>query len=294
MTESFSQKSSLVGQVIEDFSYEPLDYQRFAAQLEGENKSPHYKTQGYFAFIDLLPGNYTLVVFGERFQTQRFPVTIPLAPVVFDQPGDNELMIVVKNVNTQNKRITFDADTIRKPIKSGAAVVAIGLSTKLTTTLDAGKVASARLESVTGINPDSIVRIIRDRSIRLRFDPYYQAPAECTRIVGKVTLLDQAEFALQNARISMTKVNGAAVTVSDVGGAKVASVVIGGSKVVLGSERDLQTFANGKGDYNLYFSRDVISSVTLQATLAGFQTATKTVAVTPRTRIRGDFQLAKT
>src|SRR5712692_10182223 len=173
MAESISQKVSLVGQVIEDLTYEPLDFQRFSAELyRGPKeklvrveKTPHYKDNGYFAFADLGLGNYTLQILGERFQTQRLPVTLApialdptkskmpqlLAQVIFDQPGDNELIVVVKAVNIPNKRITFDAATIRKPIKAGAAVVANGAKTNLATKLDPGKLTSARLESVAGI-----------------------------------------------------------------------------------------------------------------------------------------------
>jgi hypothetical protein len=310
MMESISHSASLVAQVIEDVSYEPLDYQLFQAELEGIGKAPHYKDDGYFAFSDLAPGSYLLRIAGERFQTQHLPVTIPSAPIVFDpaegkmqqllarivfdQAGDNELVVVAKTVNAPNKRITFDAAAIPRPINAGAAVVANGLTTKLATKLDAGSVASVRLDSVAGITPDSIVRIVRDRSIRLRFDPYYQTPAELTRIVGRVTLKDQPEIVLEGAGISLTRVGGASVSVADVGGAKIATAIVGVSKVVLGTERDLQTFANGKGDYNLYFTREDVPNVTLEAALAGFQTASATLSITPRTRIRADFELQKT
>jgi len=309
MPESISQKVSLVAQVIEDLSYEPLDYQRFTAELEGIKKTPYYKDNGYFVFTDLLPGDYMLRVWGERFQTQQLPVTIPSGPIVLDpakskmeqllartvftQPGDNELIVVAKTVNVPNKRITFDAATISRPINAGVAVVGNGVTTKLTTKLDAGTVTSARFDSVAGVTAQSIVRIIRDRSIRLRFDPYYETPPAATRVVGRVTLLNQAEVALPKVLVNITKINGTAVTVSDVGGARVATVVIGGAKVVLGTERDVQAFTNGKGDYTIYFSRDDVANVTLNATLAGFQTATTTIAVTPRARIRADFQLSK-
>jgi len=292
MAESISQKASLVAQVIEDFSYEPLDYQRFSAELADVEKTPHYKKGGYFAFTDLLPGDYLLLIFGERFQTRRIPVTIPFAPVVFNQAGDNELMVVVKTVNG-NKRITFDATTIRRPIRAGADVVAAGLTTKLTTKLDAGKVASARFDSVADLAPGAIVRIIRDRSIRLRFDPYYLAPPELTRIVGRVSLMNEPQIRLENALIRITEVNGVAKAVENVAGAAIASVTLGGSKVVLGTDSDMQTTANTRGDYNLYFSRDDFTNITLEASLSGFTMVTRSIAITARARNRADFELEK-
>jgi hypothetical protein len=292
MIESISQKASLVAQVIEDFSYEPLDYQRFSAELEGVNQTPHYKDGGYFAFTDLLPGDYLLLIFGERFQTRRLPVTIPFSPVIFNQAGDNELMVVVKTVNGNN-RITFDTTTIRKPIRASADVVAAGLVTKLTTKLEAGKVASARLDTVVGLAPGAIVRIIRDRSIRLRFDPYYRAPPELTRIVGTVSLKNQPQAPLENALIRMTEINGVAKAVENVAGTEIASLTLGGSKVVLGTESDMRTTANARGDYNFYFGREDFTNITLEASLSGFTTVTRSIAITARARNRADFELQK-
>ena len=291
MAELISQKASLIAQVIEDFSYEPLDYQRFSAELANVKKIPHYKDGGYFAFTDLLPGDYQLLIFGERFQTRRLAVTIPFAPVVFNQAGDNELMVVVKTVNAN--RITFDPTTICRPIKAGADVVAAGLTTKLTSTLDAGKIQGARFDSVAGLAPDSIVRIIRARSIRLRFDPYYPMPAELTRIVGTVSLKNQPQFPLENALVRITAVNGVATTVDNVAGAQIVSVMLSGSKTVLGTESDTQTTTNARGDYNLYFSRDNFTNITLEVSLTGFTTVTRNIAITARARNRANFELEK-
>src|SRR6478672_2771578 len=124
MAELISHKASLIAQVIADLSYDPLDYQQFKAEFQGIGKTPQYKLGGYFAFANLLPGDYLLLISGERFQTQQLPVTIPFAPEVLEQPGDNELVVVVKTVNDANRRITFDTTTIRRPVQAGAAVAA--------------------------------------------------------------------------------------------------------------------------------------------------------------------------
>jgi len=310
MTESISQKTSLVAQVIEDVSYEPLADQRFQAELVGTGKAPHYKDSGYFAFGDLLPGDYQLRIVADRFQTQQLPVTIPAAPVVFvpgekklpklleriifAQPGDNELVVIVKTVNAPSKLITFDAVTLPRPINVGALVLVNGSKLTLDARLDAGTVASARLDSVAGIAPDAIVRIVRDRSIRLRFDPYYPAPAELTRIVGAVSLNNQPGVPLENALVRITKVDGKAVTVADVDGARIASVILGANKVILGTESDIQTTANARGDYNLYFSRADFPNVTLEASLAGFKKISADVTINPLARNLADFELEKT
>lgn len=309
MPETISQKVSLVGQVVEDLSFDPLESQRFNAALKGLNKQPYYKNGGYFAFTNLTPGTYTLIVSGERFQTQEIPVTIPAAPIVFDpnkskldqllervvfaQPGDNELIVVVTNVNGGNQRISFDPVIVRRPIKANATVITKTTITKLAAKLDPGSVTSARLDSIAGINSGDIVRIIRDSSIRMRFDPYANVLGESGRVTGTVTLQNQPQVFLKGASISLTEINGGAIAVADVGGAKVATAVIGGSQVVLGTERDIRTTSNDKGDYAIYFSRPDITSITLTVQLAGFQNANATIAVTAGTRVRADFQLVK-
>ena len=310
MTESISQKASLVAQVIEDVSYEPFANQQFQAELVGTGKEPHYKDSGYFAFSDLVPGDYQLRIVAERFQTQQLPITIPSAPIVFvpgekklpkllerivfDQPGDNELVVVVKTVNAPGKLITFDAVTLPRPINVGALVLVNGSKLKLDARLDAGTIASARLDSVAGVAPDAIVRIVRDRSIRLRFDPYYPAPAELTRIVGAVSLKNQPGVPLENALVRITKVDGKAVTVADVSGARIASVLLGGNKVILGTESDIQTTANARGDYNLYFRRADFPNVTLEASLTGFKKISADITINPLARNPADFELEKT
>ena len=309
MLESISQKVSLVGQVVEDLSYEPLDYQRFTAELKELKRAPQYKGNGYFAFTDLLAGNYTLRIFGERLQTQEIPVTIPSAPIVFDpnkskleqllarvvfaQPGDNELIVVATNVNGGNTRITFEPADIGRPISAGAEVLANGLTTKLVTRLDAGRVTSARLENVAGLNAGDIVRVIRDRSIRMRFDPYAAATVHTTRITGKVTAKNEPAMVLPETMIRMIKVNGQAVVTSDIAGAQIVTTTIAAKQVVLGTERDTKTFTNEKGDYTLYFGRQDVTEVTLEATRTGFQTATAEVNVTPLTRVLADFKLER-
>ena len=248
-------------------------------------------------------------MFGERFQTEQLSVTVPAGPINLDQsksklpqllarlicsqPGDNELIVATGTVNPGNKRITFDPTTISRPISAGSTVLADGLSTTLSTRLEPGQVNSARFESVAGLAEGSIVRIVRDQSIRLRFDPYSPVPPGTTSLVGRITLVNEPEVALPDALVQITEVNGATVTVSDVAGARVATVVLESDTVVLGTERDLQTVSNRKGDYHIYFNREDVTSLALKVTLAGFQPLTSTVTLTPQARSRADFELTK-
>lgn len=298
MTDARSRKVSLAGQVVEDLTYAPLDAARYAVELIGSNRAPFYKSGGFFAFSDVYPGQYTLRISGERFQSQQYTVTVPFAPLVFEQPGDNELVVVVKTLadgqgNPPN-RITFDPVFLKRGIRAGARVLAQNLTTKLAADLDVGKVASARLESVAGLAAGSIVRIVRDKSIRLRFDPYSPSLVGLTSAVGRVTTpLPVPGRPLEGATVRVVKINDVDVVLTNIGGVKVATVQLGQTKIILGSEKDLTTLTNDKGDYGLYFSREGLQSVTLRATLATYQPLNKRLTLVEKGRNRADFQLQK-
>ncbi|HEX8475995.1 MAG TPA: hypothetical protein VF666_18495 [Pyrinomonadaceae bacterium] len=299
MTDTRSRKVSLVGQVIEDVTYEGLEARRYAVELVGSNRAPHYKDGGFFAFTGVHPGEYTLRITGERLQPQQYKVTIPFAPLVFEQPGDNELVVLVKTATTNmngsipSHRITFDPIFLKRPIRAGAKVLAQGLTTKLAADLEVGRVASAKLESIAGlVEGTSIVRIVRDKSIRMRFDPYLHAPPpELTNVAGKITSNVAPKKPLAQVKVRLVKVNDVNVALTNVAGVKIATVQLGGATIVLGSERDITASTNERGDYNLYFARAEVQAITLRATLVGYQIQPKRIVVVQKTRNRADFQL---
>jgi hypothetical protein len=296
MTDILTHKASLAGQVIEDVSFEGLGRTRYTAALMGSRREAFYKDGGFFVFTDLLPGDYKLQIFGERFQQQEFNVKLPFGPVVLDQPGDNELAVVVKSVSTQGgvNRITFDPLPLRRSIRKGATVLGpSNFNTKLAVQLDAGKARGATLLSVAGLADGSIVRIIRDKSIRLKFDPYYTTAPDITSVVGKVVTAGINPRALKGAKVRLSKVNNVAVALETVAGVKLATVGAGAAKMVLGTEGDITTFVNQNGDYHLYSTRTDILSVEVKASLNGFQTSTKAKNIIAQARNRADFQLTK-
>lgn len=312
MVEQVIQEVSLVGNVIEDLIYESLNPGQFKAELMNMKKLPQYKNGGFFVFSDLMPGTYTLNISGDRFQPQKLTVNVPLDTLVFDsvpvfdsfpdvelipifnQPGDNELIVIAKTVNGNNRKITFDPVTLKKKIRAGALVLAHGFSARLSSDLDIGRVDEATLNTVVGLASDSIVRIIRDKSIRLKFDPYYQFPFELTQIAGRVVLADDPEIPLESARVRLTQVDGANVMLNDIAGANIATIETGWLKVVVGTERDVVTFTNQRGDYHFYFKQGQLGgSVTLETSLSGYQSQSKTITITENTRNRTDFELVR-
>ena len=288
------QQLSFAGQVIEDLTCEPLSPGRFEAELVEVGKKAHYKTGGFFAFSNLRPNTYTIQISGQGFQTQWHTQSIPFAPPIFEVPGDNDLIVIVKTIDEAYKKITFAPIGLKREIKEGSSVHASGFSGKLNEDLPVGKVEEAKLDGTAGLSVNSIVRIMRDKSIRLKFDPYSSLPFPVTRVVGEVVNSDVTDMKLERAEIRLQKVNGVSVSLQEIAGAKIALLELAGKKILLGTERDITTFTNDRGHYNLYFiEAEFLQKVTLRVTLSGYQSKTKTVNIGSGERKKIDFQLRK-
>lgn len=208
----------------------------------------------------------------------------PSAPVFIDSRGDNELIVIVRSSedvvgNNGGKKINFDPVILTKEIRAGARVLSNtpqdNSSAKLGARLDAGLVSSARIEDTNGFDDGSIVRIIRDKSIRMIFDPYFSFDAPITRVVGKVVSQQNPTVALPGAQVSLTEINGTAIDSEDVQGVEIfTGLDTSNSVIVLGTQRDVNTVTNDKGDYNLYFSNETLASFKItDQTLADLQAA---------------------
>ncbi|HEX8746393.1 MAG TPA: hypothetical protein VF717_04280 [Pyrinomonadaceae bacterium] len=294
MFEQISRTAALVGHVIEDQSFDGLSPAYFTAELIGpQTPEPQYKSGGFFVFSNLLAGDYTLRISGEQFQTEEFAVTLPFSPLFLEAAGDDELPVVIRSLDNAASRIVFDALVLPKPFRVGSRVVSATFTGTLAAALEAGKVSSAKLNTLTGLAAGDIVRIVRDKSIRLRYGPYSALPPEFTRVVGTTVLQGTPARALEAVTVRITQVNGNNVAVNNVAGVQIITAQISGKTVVLGPERDTATRSNRSGDYNLYFSRPDITSLTLEAARAGLQTATMTLAIAPNARHRADFEMLK-
>lgn len=293
MAEQIAKKASLMGQVIEDLSYDGVDPQRLRVELVGVERPAWYKDGGFFCFNEVPAGEYRVLVSGERLQPQEFNVTLPYADPLLGRAGDDELIVVVKTVNATDNKITFDPVINRRAIRAGAAARASGFTSKLAAALEPGKVSGAKLESVEDLTPGSVLRLVRGLAIRLKFDPYFQPPPGWTHVVGRVEHKEIAGLALPGAQIRIEKVNGVDVQTAEVEGVGVATVEIDGKQVVLGTDHDVRAVTNDRGDYNLYFNRGDITAVTLSASLLNYETQSRNLTVVVGGRNRADILLER-
>lgn len=292
---------SLSGHVIEDVTYATFRPGRFRAEMRAVPRPPLYKTGGFFVFTNLRSGQYRLRLSAARFNAEEHDVAIPFGAGAFgsppddtvrafSRPGDNELIVVVQSINPATSRVSFVPEVLPAGIAVGAEVRAVGFAARLVERLEEGLIASARLDSTSGLLPGAVLRIIRGRSVRLRFNPYDALPVPPTsHIVGRVALAADPSVGLGDAEVRVLEVNGSPVVVAAVDDALVATMAPGGATTVLGTERDLATRTNDSGDYSLYSVRQLPwTSVLLRVRRSGFLDALVPAALVPAARNRVD------
>lgn len=260
-------------------------------------------------FSDLRFGEYVLHLSGDWRRTETLNITIPFPDLMIDSAGDNELLVAVRSINGSNT-ITFDPVSVNRVIQHGARVLAPGLSTSLVSTLDIGRVTQAQVVSVAGLSVGDPVRIIRGKSVRMKYSPYYQFPQPVTQVVGRVieehtpVVPEEEPVPVPGAEVQLTKVNGTNVQWTDVQGVNIATVETGGRVIVLGNEKDVRTLTNPKGDSHIYFNRELflsngteqddLTEMTFQIAAAGYTSVTEDLAVNSGERTLLNVQVAKT
>jgi hypothetical protein len=303
MHDQLIQRASLVGQVIQDITYTPLEPGRYRAELVGFSRPPESKPGGFFVFTNVPAGPYTLRLTGDRLRPRACDVKLPLAaslapppaPPFFDLPGEDELIVVARAINGGSRKLTFDQVILPLIIPAGAKVLSANFSSTLSSALGPGTVSEAKVEDASGFAAGAVVRIRRGIAIRMRFDPYYPFSTPITRIVGKVTLQATPTVPLLGALITLTHVNDAPVLVSNVAGAHVATVDLGGgASAMLGTDIDVAASTDSAGYYSLYFTQaNFMRKVTVEVTLAGFETQALSGPVISGQRKEMDVELTK-
>jgi hypothetical protein len=292
VTERLVQRAALAGRVVEDLSYAAVAPGELTADLAETDRPPSYKDGGLFVFSDVPDGEYLLRLGGRRFQTRTLAVTLPPPALLLALPGDDELVVVVRAVDAGQRRILFNAVTLPRRIAAGAPVLAPGLETALEAELEPGAVISARLESVEGLAPGALVRIVRDRSIRLKLDPHAPLPDGATRLVGRVSVAGFPATPVAGAAVRLAAAGGAEVLLEELAGARIATLGEDEDRRVLGTETDVAVRTDGAGEYHLYFlDADFPSEVTLEVSRDGFVPGTVTRQVSPGRRNRIDVEL---
>lgn len=181
--------------------------------------------------------------------------------------GDDELFIIARKVTGSDssiQNIEFDPVILMQPILAGSPIFSPDISgsgpAMLASPLVTGQVKAAAINNGNGVKQDSVIRIVRQSSIRLKFDPYYLFPTEITRVFGKAVSIKNSELPLSSVRIQVIEINDAPVVKIAVNETIVATgKALNGDIIALGAEKDISTLSNKNGDYHIYFSNETVA-----------------------------------
>jgi len=301
MTESLTTTLSFFGRIADALSREPASYQDLQVHLDAPPREALYKPGGFFAFAGLKtsPDKYRFRLESTLYQRRSFEESLPgAAPVELALAGEDEIYLVVKSVIVGSKNVKFDAIPMMPLAPRGAPVLgAGGFSATLAADLVGVDVSSAALDSVSGLAPGALLRVIRSRSLLAKPGPYYPFPPATT--VLKVKIVEDAADGrpLEGARAKVLELDGVAPASTNVGGVSLRHVTLPGPParhVVIGPDGDLETLTNPRGHAALFlpghwtlsslrieFSHAKHLSVTSSLSVQAGETTTATVKLVP-------------
>ncbi len=274
-----------------------VPFRRFRASLErpeGVVEEPEYKEDGHFAFaaVEASTASATIVIEGHGYEQRTIARTLTGAPLELTYAGEDELYVLVNQVLTGPRRVTFDAIPYLPTVPAGATVLGPGgVSTTLSNALEGVTVGAATLTTVAGVTVDMPLRLIRSSRLLLRPGPSYPFPSDQT--VVDLTVLDDA---------TSEPIDGATATIDQVDGAAPTTQVVDGLtlhialplRLVLGSASDIAAQTDERGRAVFYYAPATpITSLRFSVAAAGYVTKTSTVAVTQQQRTPRTIRLVR-
>lgn len=278
---------SFFGRVTDDVSREPVSTREFRVFLKAPPQEALYKTDGYFVFLDLKPSgsDYTFRVASSLYQARTMEKSLPsAAPVELSFDGEDEVYLVVKSFNAALNQIKFDPIPFLPLVPKGAPVLGeAGFSTAIASDLGGVNVQSASLTSVSGLAAGSLLRIVRSHSLIAKRGPYSILPAGMTVAAVKIVEDTPGEKPLDGARARLQKVNALTPVTTVVGGVPLKHVSLLASStqhLILGLEKDLNTFTDSRGNGLFYFPGYwELSSLEVEFSHPGYLTSTSVLSL---------------
>ncbi len=276
--------------------------------IRGSRRRAVGKEDGFYVFTDLEPGPYELTIDSARYQPFEHSFELPLPTahrLILDVPGENERMLVVQGVDAAASTISFAARNFLHPLPAGTPVISSRLVTTLTAELEGEAVDTATLTSVgagvTALRSEDVVRLVKQRVVRMRPGPYYPFSSTLTRLTG--TVRDAATGqSIRGATLELTRINAEDVLSAEVGtspgnSVRVYTVGSGAAMRALGPRRTVRSTTDQRGRYSFYFParRDLtVDNVTVGVTATGYVAAAPVdVSLADRPDHRRSFDLTR-
>jgi hypothetical protein len=262
-SDRFTGTLSFFGRLSDELTREvilPRDYRvRVAGVSTAAQAEAQYKSDGFFCFHDLEVSatNYQLEMTSSLYQPRSLLKSLPTPdPVEITNAGEDEVYVLIKTVNGGAKTVGFDRIPFVPPVPKGAPVIGEGVfATTMREALEGVDVATASLDSIAGLAPGQLLRMVRSRRLLAKPGPYYPFPSEVTRAHVKVVEDAPGEEPLGSARLLIQSVETVAPVGTVVGGVEIKTVTLPGPAptLILGTSRDLETRTDVRGQAVLFF-----------------------------------------
>jgi hypothetical protein len=208
--------------------------------------------------------------------------------VELTQAGEDELTLRISGTDAATQRILFDAIDYLPIIRRGAAVFGPGaVATTLKEDVGGVSVPFAVLDSIVGLGPNNLVRIVRSRSLVAKAGPYYPFPSDETVVTVRVTEGTPAEPPLADAKVRIEKVNALPLLSTPVGGVQIRHTLSPPTpqSIIVGLDKDRESFSDARGTLVFYFHGSLaITALEVQVTHTGHVSVTQVLPVTAGAR----------
>lgn len=288
--EVIESRASIFGRLTDRFSREILTKQLFdveVSNLPKSLKSPKYKDDGYFVFLDIPPStdDYELLIRGKLYAPRIVKQNLAInSTTELNYPGEDELYVYITGITAGQKKVSFKKHSFIPTIKKGSTVIGeSGFVSELNEDLEGSDKDFATLIDVAGLSQHTILRFLRSKSLTLNPGPYYIFPKDTTVLSLLIKESGSNVIPVNEVSLEITKINDKPILITDVDGLEVKSVQLNGSpsdRLVLGTSNDINRIADKKGVALFYFDNNTpITKLHIKLKKNGYQEVTHQVAI---------------
>ena len=284
------------GRLADALTREGIAFRRFTAVLtkpDGIHDVPEYKDDGHFAFADVenVAMAVTIDIEGLGYARRTISQALSTSPVELTYAGEDELYVLVNQIQTGTRRVTFDAISFLPSVPAGAVVLGTGgFSTALSNDVGGAGVQAVTLDTVTGLAVDTTLRVVRSRRLLLRPGPTYPFATDQT-LIDLTVLADATGEPIAGATATIDRVNGASLTTDSIGGLTLQIALP--LRLVMGPT-DIEARTDGRGRAVFYYPPTTgITLLRFSVAAPDFVTLSLDVPVVQRTRTARTVRLVR-
>ncbi len=249
---------SFHGRLADSLTRDVIPMKAFEVQSNWIFSETQYKIDGHFSFYDfpVSPTAYSFYIQGKGYRSRSVEKLLPgSTPVELEYPGEDEVYLFVNFIDGATNRIDFDSIDFLQVIPSGAQVLGPGgFSAILSESIGGSGVSMATLDSVAGLSIGDLLRIRRSNNILLYPSWVYQFRESMTMLYISVKADTPQQEPVENARITIRRINGNVVSAQNIAGLTLYRVSLGSpNPYILGTVHDREQYTDVKGKSLIFF-----------------------------------------